>query len=685
MANLAEEASQITPFPALMPRNLLIASLSPRFPRKMMGLGVKRVTPFTDHRPPEASPAAPHRFAREARRGRAKNLLLILIISVFIIVSSGAAIAPWLFSADALSRSATGQLQSSSGFYVVARGPARLALTPRPHIVMSDVAFADLNGALVIETPELNCALNLGRLLAGRVQVTTLTLLRPRAIIDVDKGPIVAPGAAMRASLTRSETPEAQQADAARLGVVNILDGALTIKRRSGNQTFERITVSLDWPRIGQPALIAGGVDWRGERHEAMIWIARPGLLLRNEQSFVAMRIDGKNLNFEAQGSAALGDLPHFSGRLAGRAAAAREALQLFDIHPHMPGPLRDAEFSAEAILDENEARLGNLRLRVDGNVLDGAATLRRSPGKLEVSAALSSAFVSLEPILADVPAMVTSDGQWSNEPLDMPELTGLDIDLRLEAENARLGRLSVDHGSYSVLAHDGALDLALTNVSAYGGRMTAQAHIKPQASGAVAIHSLARAESVDAGALLWDAFGQHRVGGALDVDITLDAQGENADTLMRSLAGQARFSLAGGEIEGVDFPRALKLLATNPLASAHAARTGRSRLTTASAFINIEKGLGVVATGLGKGEDYKLSLTGDINVPERGLSLKTIASETQSTPGAADAASRRIVFDFTGAWDDPSWRPDPQSFILRSGAAAKLLPQAETSTPPSP
>ncbi len=645
------------------------------------------MTPFTDHRPPEASPEAPRRLARENRRGRTPGLLLTFVIFVFIIVSGGAAIAPWLFSADALSRSATGQLQSSSGLYVVARGPARLALTPRPHIVMNDVAFADLNGALVIESPELNCALNLGRLLAGRVQVTTLTLVRPRAIIDVDKGSIVAPGAAMRASLTRSETPEAQQADAARLGVVNILDGALTIKRHSGAQIFERMTVSLDWPRIGQPALIAGGVDWRGERHEAMVWIARPGLLLRNEQSFVAARIDGKNLNFEAQGFAALGDVPHFSGRLAGRAAAAREALQLFDVNLHMPGPLRDAEFSAEAILDDNEARLANLRMRVDGNVLDGAVALRRSHEKLELSGALSSAFMSFEPILADLPATVTSDGQWSHEPLDLPDLTGVDIDLRLDAEHARLGRLSVDHGSFAVLAHDGALDLALTKATAYGGHMTAQARLKQQGSGApaVAIHGLARAEKVDAGALLWDAFGQHRVGGALDVDITLDAQGEDADALMRNLAGQASFSLAGGDIEGVDFPRALKLLATNPLASAHAARTGRSRVKTANVSINIENGLGVLTTGLGKGEDYNLSLTGDINVTERALSLKTIASETQPTPSAPEAPGRRIVFDLTGAWDDPDWRPDPQSFILRSGAAAKLLPQAETSSPPLP
>lgn len=613
------------------------------------------------------------------------RLIIGLCLILFALASVGAMVAPWLFSADALSRSVSGQLQSSSGLYVMARGSARLALTPRPHIKVKDVALADLNGALLIESPELNCALNLGRLIAGRVQVTALTLLRPRATIDADKGPIVAPGAAMRASLTRPETPEAQAADAARLGVVNIVDGALTIKRRNGDQSFEKITVSLDWPRIGQPALIAGGVDWRGERHEAMMWIARPGLLLRNEQSFVAARLDGKNLNFEAQGFVALGDHPLFAGHLAGRAAAAREALQLFDIHPRLPGALRDAEFSAEAELDGHQARLRDLHMRVDGNVLDGAATVRSGSAKFELSATLNSPFMSLEPMLVDLPAILTSDGQWSAEPLVPSDFEALDVDLRLDAAHARLGRLTVDQGVLTVRAHDGTLDLALTEARAYGGRMTAQARIRTAASGAIAVHGAAQAQKVDAGALLWDAFGQHRVSGALDADLTLDAEGAQADALMRSLAGQANVALTNGEIEGVDFPRALELHAKNPLASAQAARTGRSKLATASATFMIANGLGRVVTGVGQGENYVLSLSGDIDAPERSLSLKTVAAESQFVNGAQQDGGSRIVFDLTGAWDDPNWRPDPQSFSLRSGAAATLLPQAESVPPPPP
>ena len=664
---------------------LFFATLSPCFPVKMSGLGVKRVTPFTDHRQPEASPQTQRRLTLAGRRGRIARLVLILLFLVFMITFGGAAIAPWLFSADALSRSATGQLQSSSGLFVMARGPTRLALTPRPRIVMKDVAFADMNGALVIETPELNCLLNLGRLLAGRVQISALTLFRPRATIDADKGRIVAPGAAMRASLTRPETPEAQQADAARLGLVNIVDGALTIKRRNGDQIFDRITVSLDWPRIGQPAMIAGGVDWRGDRHEAMMWIARPGLLLRDEQSFVAARLDGKNLNFEAQGVASLGEHVHFSGRLASRAAAAREALKLFDINPLIPGALQDAEFSAETDIDGNEARFKDLRLRVDGNVLNGVAEFRRLPGKLALSAELTSPFVTIEPLLADLPAMLTSDGQWSREPLELPNLRDVDLNLRLEAAHARLGRLTVDNGGLSVLVHDGALNLALTQAKAYGGRMTAQARITPLASDSVAVHGVAHAEKIDAAGFLWDVFGQQRISGDLDADIALDAKGAHVDAMMRDLAGQANFAFAGGDIDGVDFSRALKLLATNPLASAHAARSGRSRLATASTTITLANGQGVVASGVGKGEDYALSLSGVINVPERTLSLKTIATEHLSKQTVPDDQRSRIVFDLTGGWDDPVWRPDPQNFILRSGAAATLLPQAEGASPSVP
>lgn len=643
------------------------------------------MTPFTDHRPREAALEGLRRLAFAGRRGWTLRLIIGLSLTLFALASVGAMVAPWLFSADALSRSVSGQLQSSSGLYVMARGPAQLTLTPRPRIEVKDVVLADLNGALVIETPELNCALNLGRLLAGRLQVTALTFFRPHATINAEKGPIVAPGAAMRASLTRPETPEAQAADAARLGVVNIVDGALTMKRRRGDQSFEKITVSLDWPRIGQPALIAGGVDWRGERHEAMMWIARPGLLLRNDPSFIAARLDGKNLNFEAQGFVAIGEHPLFSGRLAGRAAAAREALQLFDIHPRLPGALRDAEFSAEAELDGHQARLRDLHIRVDGNVFDGAATVRSGSAKFEISATLNSSFVSLEPMLVDLPTILATDGQWSAEPLDPPDFNALDVDLRLDAAHARLGRLTVDQSALTLEAHDGTLDLALTEAKAYGGRLTAQARIRPAASGALAVHGAAQAQKVDAGALLWDAFGQHRVSGTLDADLAVDAEGAHADALIRSLAGEANFTLTNSEIEGVDFPRALELLAKNPLASAQAARTGRSKLATASATFKIANGLGLLVTGAGRGENYGLSFSGDIDAPARTLSLKTVASESLFTRDAEQDRGSRILFDLTGGWDDPSWRPDPRSFSLRSGAAATLLPPTESPPPPSP
>lgn len=640
--------------------------------------------PFREHWPPKAALGALRRTAFAGRRGKVLRIFIFLALTFFILTSLGAMIAPWLFSAEALSRSVSGQLQTSSGLFVMTRGPSRLVLTPRPHIVAKDVAFADLNGGLLIEAPELNCTLNLGRLLAGRVQVTTLTLVQPRATIDADKGPIVAPGAVMRASLTRPETPEAQKADAARLGVINIVDGVLTIKRRGEDQIFEKIIVSLDWPRVGQPALIAGGVDWRGERHEAMMWIARPGLLLRHEQSFIATRLDGKNLTLEAQGFVALGEHAHFSGHLAGRAAAAREALQLFDIHPRMPGSLLDAEFSAEAEMDDKEARFRDLHMRVDGNVFDGDATLRNAANKFEISATLKSSFVSLAPMLADLPAMVASDGQWSREPLDLPDLKALEVNIRLDTAHARLGPLTMDHGALTLLAHDGALELGLNEARAYGGQITAQAQLRPLASGIVAAHGVALTQKVDAGALLWDVFGQHKITGALDAEVSLDAKGANIDAMMRGLTGQANLTLVNGDVEGADFPRALKLLSTNPLASAQAARTGGSRLTTASATIGFTNGLGV-ARGDARGEDYALSLSGDIKVPERILSLTTVAREIQPSNGAPDDRLPGIVFDLTGGWDSPSWRPQPQSFILRSGAAATLLPPAGSAAPPSP
>lgn len=624
----------------------------------------------------ENRPLTPGRDgATEPPRGRlGRRLLLGGAVTLCVLIAAVAALASWLYSPAATLAAITRQINDATGLYIAARGGPRLSLTPRPHLILTGVALADRNKALDIRADELRGNLKLLPLLMGRLELDSLTLTRPRAEVDLDKAPIDAPGAATRAAAAQPGSMAAQKADAYTLGVVHVVDGSLRLRREGIDYAADRVSATLDWRRVGEHALLTSALDWRGERLQLVLWAARPGMFLRGDASVVTARVDGESMRLEAQGIAQLGANARYSGRVAGSAASARGALALFDVAAPLPGPFSDAEFMAQATIGPHEAAFRDLRVQVDGNAFDGELTLREEEGRPYVCATLKSDFVALKPMFADAPPLAGPDGAWSQKPLDLPDLTGADVDVKIAARHARLGRLTLDGASMIAAVRDGALDLSLVEAEAYHGRLKARASFKPAGRDLV-MHAAAQTVGVDARALLWDAFGKDALGGALDSSTTLDAHGESVAEMVRSLGGRATLTLTDGEIAGVDFDRALRRFEKRPLASAQDIRSGSSPLTRAGATLLVEGGVATLENGFASGPGFTLNFTGTANLAERSLAIKAAAHEADGAGKPRDKGLQ-IAFDLAGAWDELKIAPDPKAFIRRSGAAAPLLPE---------
>ncbi len=635
---------------------------------------------LADNDPSKTSPRPNDLAADRARAVSGRRLLLFGAVALCALTGVLAALGTWLYSPAATLAAVTRRLNDASGLYVAARGGPILSLTPRPHIVMRGVAFADRNRTLQIEAEELRGNLKLLPLFTGRLELDSVTLKRPRARVDLDQAPVDAPGAATRAAAAQPGSVAAQKADDYPLGVVHIVDGALHLRRDATDYAADHISATLDWRRVGEHALLTSALDWRGERLQLVLWAARPGMLLRGDASVVTARLDGENMKLEAQGIAQLGANARFSGQVAGSAASARGALALFDVDAPFPGPFSDAEFSAQATIGSHEAAFRDLRVRVDGNAFDGELTLRQEEGRPYVSATLKSDFVALKPMFADAPPLAGPDGAWSQKPLDPPDLTGADLDVKIAARHARLGRITLDGASMTAAVRDGALDLSLVEAEAYHGRLKARASFKPVGRDLV-MHAAAQTTGVDARALLWDAFGKDALGGALDSSATFDAHGETVAEMVRSLNGRATLTLTDGEIAGVDFDRALRRFEKRPLASAQDIRSGSSPLTRAATTLLVENGVATLENGVASGPGFALAFTGTANLAERSLAIKAAAREADGAGKPRDKGLQ-IAFDLAGAWDELKIAPDPKTFIRRSGAAAPLLPEPPAEEP---
>lgn len=622
----------------------------------------------------QLDPKAPAGWRR--RLGDRRRPWLWAAIGVAVL-ALGAALAPWTFSTNALLEEITWQLNASSGLYVAAKGRSTFSLLPRPHISIDGIAFADPAGALTIQADRLNGNVHVLPLLAGRLEIADVTLIRPQIEIDIQGKPMSSAGAAVRAAAARPLSPEAEKADRARLGGLSIVGGAARLKYGDWEENLTNIDATLDWRTVGSPATLDAAFSWRGERQQTMLWVQRPGALLRGEQTPVTVRIDSESIRLEAEGLGQTGAKPRYTGRLSASSPSLRHVLSLLDISAPLPGPFENIQLTAKVSVGVRDLQLTDLRFTADDNEFEGSFALRHEGSKPIVHATLASNFVSLKPLLVDAPALSGPDGQWSRDVLELPDIHDADVDLRLSAARARLLRLNIEDAALSLMMRGGRLEISLAEAQAYKGTIKGRATFAANASGGLEFHGNAQTVGVDAAALAWDVAARQDIAGNLDANLILDANGDSIAQLMRELDGRGSFVLSEGEIGGIDLERALRRVEKRPLSSALDIRSGHTLVDRASAMVKIVKGTANVEDGQARGPGFSLAFAGSTRIPERSLALKAQANE-------ADAAGRprekglQIGFDLSGSWDEPAFAPDAAALIKRSGAAAPLLPRGE-------
>jgi AsmA protein len=600
------------------------------------------------------------------------------------VLALAAAIAPWTFSTGAMLDEIAGQIEASTGLRAAAKGRSTFSLLPRPHIAIDEVAFADRSFALTIEAERLRGNVRVLPLLTGRLELSDVELQRPRILLALDRG-VTVNGATARAAAARPSTPEAEKADRAPLGSVAVVSGVLRIVSGDGGreERIDNIDATLDWTSVGAPATLDAAFSWRGERPRAMLWLHKPGALLRGETSPMMMRIDSDSVRLEAEGVAQSGPKPRFTGRITASSPSLRNALRLADVSAPLPGPFENVQLSAKASVGLRDFQLNELHFSADENDFEGAVGMRHDGDRPILHGTLASNFVSLKPMIADAPSISGPDGQWSREPFVLPDILGADVDLRLSATRARILRLNIEEAALSLMLRAGRVEVSLAEAQAYKGTIKGRVTFAANAFGALEIHANAQTQAVDAGALAWDLAARPDLGGNLDASLVLDSAGDSPAEMMRELDGRASFVLTEGEIGGIDLERALRRVDKRPLSSALDIRSGHSLVDRAGATVKIVKGAAAIEDGEAHGPGFALTFAGSTRIPERSLAIEAQAREADAA-GAPRDNGVQIGFDLSGGWDEPSFALDAAALIKRSGAAAPLLPHPEPPPPPA-
>ena len=597
------------------------------------------------------------------------NLKWVLIAVLALAVALAAA--PWTVSQSAQILAIESQIKDASGMRLASHGRSVFAVLPRPHIRIYDAELEQGDGALQISTSSLRVDLGLAGLLTGRLDLARAVLAD--AVFTLDP----TPGFLAEAGQT---PPEGGWGQEFAVSEVQVVDGKLLLRRPGSEQpdlVAEAVNARLDWSRADAPLSLTGrcllppfGEDRPPARFA--LWAAQPDQWPRGQESKVTLRIDADAFQIDVNGPFALTPRPHFKGRVSGAAPSLRQAAQWLDVTLPLPGRFGAVSFKGDASLDPDLFSFPAIALSIDGNALDGAASIRLDGQRPLVAATLAGASVNLEPLIEALPA-AASGGQWSHEIFQPSHLAAADLDLRLSATHARLGDFLLDDVALSAILKNGRLDLSLAQASAYSGQMRARVIVAENA-GELDIRGSAFAEKLDVAALLWDGFKRQSLTGTAGGNVSFETAGESWYELASRLDARGDVAVEKGEIYGLDLSLAFRRMERRPLTAGVELRSGRTGFEQLAAKFSILQGQTDVEEGIAREERLTAYFSGRAQIAERTVDLH--ATALYQAPGDPDASPLQLGFSLFGPWDDATLAPDALGLIRRSDAAAPLLPK---------
>ena len=598
----------------------------------------------------------------------------------------GAAMVPWTFSGQAMRLEIARQARDATGLVANAEGRAVLALLPRPRVKFESVSIRDRDGYLRIEAESLRGDLRVWPMLAGRMELASVTLVAPRIDINLDGNPFFEEGMIARVAERGDGASDPRLAE--RLGVVTLVDGSAVLRseRRRLEARVEALDATIDWRSLGAPAGLKGTFRLNGEPAEVAAWFGQPRDLLLGKSSDVSLKIASPALTLDLDGKLSADGKLVYEGALSASAPGLRALTPDASRPLPVPGRLEDVTISGAARIQSSSASLTDVRLSIDGNAYEGALILDREGARPALSGTLASNSLDFAPLVASLPVIVDPAGDWSRAPLPAPSDTLFDIDLRVSASRARLGRIQFRDAAFSLIRNRDRSEFTLAEAGAFGGAVKGRLSARPKAGG-YDFTAEATATRVNPALLPGDLFRATRVSGEASGRVSLVSEGASVAGALRALRGEARLDLGSGDFSGLDLEQALRRLEKRPLSIAAEVRGGRTGFTKASIDLGIAAGMATLRGGAsGPGVDF--DLTGTLTLPERmmdiNLRARLAGAETARENGPQGPQSPVLSMDFSGPWDEPALTLDARSLISRSPAAAPLLRGLAPPAPPA-
>ncbi len=519
--------------------------------------------------------------------------------------------------------------------------PARLHLLPTPRLELREVTLTGAGGRIVARLPEVAARLDWTALAIGRIAPAELVLDRP--FLDIDG---TGAGEEAITALARRVAPPAPR--------IRVREGAARWRRDEGPEERARsIAFDLRWRAADDPATLEGTADWRGAQVRSTVWLGRPGGLREGRESPIELSLSAPQLRLAFEGVTGGDRTASASGRLSASTASLAALAELLRLQWPLPSGGDAATLRAQLTSRGRTVSLSDVELTLGANAFEGSLSLRREGDRPSLAGTLASDEFRADDWLAPLPRLLSPGDLWSEAPLPAPPVGDLDLDLRISAARARLGRLAFDETALSLQLKRGRLEVSLGEASGYKGEFRGRLVVAP-GRGRVETRGALQWSAIDAAAFLGALAARNRLSGQSTGQLTFESAGASMQEWAAHLDGRGQITLRGGEITRLDLEQTLRRPDRRAPASLLKGQTGRTAFDTLQTGLRVQRGQAMIEDGAMRGPGATAVFRGLVDLPARALSLHVEASQT-GIPG------QRFAFYLAGPWAAPRILPDAE------------------------
>jgi AsmA protein len=580
----------------------------------------------------------------------------------------------FLIPASAVRDAVAKEIHAVTGLDPVLRGEMSVSLFPSGTVTFHNVVLGeDHHGDPGLVADELTARLRYFPLLAGRIEIAGVTLVRPTITVSFLPGGR-SNWSGLIEALARALQPDPERT--ASFSEIGIQDGTVVIhKAGGGRDTAERlegVEFQLAWPSISRSFGASGRFVWHDEPIETSFTLGDFLAALSGDRSGIKVRLAGAPIKAAFDGAMSAQPTLKIDGTLSVETPSLRDALHWTDARRLPFGGFGHFALRGHSSISGGAVSLSNVNVELDGNTAEGVITL--STDRRTVQGTLAADTLDVTPYVSGVHFLAANERNWDQLPITLNGFSDSDLDLRISARSVKVASAQLGRTAVAANLRGGKLDVTIGESEAFGG--TAKGSIGlASANGGVAVTTRVAFIDVDLEACLSQVFGVRRLEGRGNVSLNIEGSGPSVLAVTNTLSGTANLTAHNGALAGINVEQLLRRLERRPLSGNGDFRTGRTPFDQLVLTLKIDQGQVSVDDMHLTGPAVRLSVGGQVSVPTRDLDLKGVATlASNETANEFD-----LPFVVQGQWDDPIMLPDAQSLIRRSGAAAPLLESVKT------